>query len=253
MKLSESSRGEFTPHPETENPVKAVVVDITPLKKRQTAYGEKEEFRIVFETEVEDDDGKRFCIWSRGYTPSLNDKAALRKDLKKMMGRDLTAAELSEFDTDGLIGMGVKVLVVHADVEGKTFANISHIAPDKGPSLKPSGKYVRVQDREQKTGEGTGGAASSYRKAPAAAADEGRSEWQKVKVHVGTHAGVDLGDLDAEAVEKLIEKWLPVGKAMAKPLKADRELIAALEEVKALMAGLAAPAEAEPAPPTADY
>jgi len=243
MKLSDSKSGEFTPHPETDNAVKAVIVDITPLKKRQTQYGEKDEFRLVYETEVTDDDGKRFCVWSRGYTPSLNEKAALRKDLKKHMGRDLTAAELEEFDTDGLLGMGVKLIVMHEESEGKTYANISFIAPDKGEALKPSGKYVRVQDRpaRDEKGGGAAGAASSYRKAPAATEEEGRSEWQKVKVHVGKHAGVDLGDLDADAVQALIEKWLPVGKAMAKPLKADRELIAALDEVDALMKSLAEP------------
>jgi len=245
MKLSESKNGEFTPHPETEGPVKAVIVDITPLKKRQTQYGEKDEFRLVFETEVADDDGKRFCIWSRGYTPSLNEKAALRKDLKKMMGRDLTTAELNEFDTDGLLGMGVKLIVMHEESEGKTFANITFIAPDKGDALKPSGKYVRVQDRPAREEKGGAGAASSYRKAPAAEEGEGRAPWQKTKVHVGKNAGVDLGDLDEEAVKALIEKWLPVGKALPKPLKADRELIAALDEVAELMASLAAPAEAE--------
>jgi len=255
MKLSESKSGDFTPHPETDGTaVRAVIVDITPLKKRVTQYGEKEEFRIVFETEVADDEGKRFCIWSRGYTPSLNEKAAIRKDLKKMMGRDLTAAELAEFDCDGLLGMGVKLIVMHEESEGKTYANISFIAPDKGAALKPSGKYVRVQDRPARDDAkgGASGSASTYRKAPAATEEEGRAEWQKVKVHVGKHAGVDLGDLDSEAVEALIEKWLPVGKEMKKPLKADRELIAALEEVQALMASLTEPA-AEPEAAAAEY
>jgi hypothetical protein len=78
------------------------LVDITELKKRMTQYGEKDEFRFVFETECEDEENdRRFCIWSRGYTPSLNEKAALRKDLKKLMGRELTKAELDEFDLEG--------------------------------------------------------------------------------------------------------------------------------------------------------
>ena len=71
-------------------------------------------------------------------------------------------------------------------------------------------------------------------------------------MHIGKHAGVDLGDLDQEAVDKLLEKWLPVGKALPKPLKADRDLIAALEDVQALMASLAGASEPEPVA-AADY
>ena len=251
MKLSESQRGDFTPHPETDGTaVRAVIVDITPLKKRQTQYGEKEEFRLVFETEVTDDEGKRFCIWSRNYTPSLNEKAAIRKDLKKMMGRELTAAELTEFDLDGLLGMGVKLIVMHEESEGKTYANISFIAPDKGAALKPSGKYIRVQDRPARDDAGGAGSgtASSYKKAPAATEEEGRAPWQKCKVHVGKHAGVDLGDLPEDAVAALLEKWLPQAKAQAKPKADDKRLMAALDEVAALLSGGAedAPAEAEP-------
>ena len=75
MKLSEKKNSNFTPHPETDGPIKAVLVDVTELKKRMTVYGEKEEFRLVFETEAYDDENDRnFCIWSRGYTPSLNER-----------------------------------------------------------------------------------------------------------------------------------------------------------------------------------
>ena len=64
MKLSEKKgSGDFTPHPETEGTVKAVIVDITPLKKVQSEFGERDVFRIVYESEVTDDEGKRFCMW----------------------------------------------------------------------------------------------------------------------------------------------------------------------------------------------
>jgi hypothetical protein len=53
-----------------------------------------------------------------------------------------------------------------------------------------------------------------------------------VKVHVGKHSGLDLGELDREAVEALLTKWLPTALEMEKPLKADRELIAALQQAK---------------------
>lgn len=245
MKLSEKKGGDFTPHPETEGTVKAVIVDVTPLKKVQSEYGEREVFRIVYETEVEDDDSKRFCIWSRPYTPSLNEKANFRKDVKKIMGRDLTQAELDEFDTEGLMGLGVKIIVQHEEgKDGKNYSVISFIGPDKDKTpLKSSGKYTRVKDRPDKP-EGSGDQAS-YRKAPNAAEDEGRQPWQKCKVHVGKHAGVDLGDLDEDGVKALLEKWLPVHQANAKPKADDKRLAAALAEVAELL-GVGAEAEAEP-------
>ncbi len=63
-----------------------------------------------------------------------------------------------------------------------------------------------------------------------------------MKVHVGKHAGLDLGDLDREAVEALIARWLPDAKAKVKPLADDRRLMAALE---AAQKELAAAAEVE--------
>ena len=225
MKLSEKKNSNFTPHPETEGPIKAVLVDITDLKKRQTQYGEKDEFRLVFETECMDEENdRRFCIWSRGYTPSLNEKAALRKDLKKMMGRELTTAELDEFDVECLIGHGVKLIIQHEHKDDKTYANISFIAPDKDKALKPSGKYKRIKDRDDKP-------ADSEDEADEPAA----SGWEAVVVHVGKHKGKKLADVDEGGVKILIEKWLPTSKA-AKNME-DAGLIAALDELAALLDG----------------
>lgn len=250
MKLSEKKGGDFAPHPETEGTVKAVIVDITPLKKRMTEFGEREEFRVVYETEVTDEEGRRHCLWSRGYTASLNPKANFRKDLKKMLGRELTEAELDEFDTEGLISMGVKLIVQHEEgKDGKTYAQISFLGPDKDKTtLKASGKYIRVKDRPDKDAAGgAGGDKAGYRKAPAATEDEGRADWQKCKVHVGKHAGVDLGDLSEDAVKALIANWLPVHKANAKPKADDKRLSAALDEVGQLL-GLVEPAPEEDEP-----
>ena len=218
MKLSEKRNSQFTPHPETEGPIKAVLVDVSELKKRMTQYGEKDEFRLVFETECEDEENdRRFCIWSRGYTPSLNEKAALRKDLKKMMGRELTQLELDEFDLEGLIGHGVKLIIQHEHKDDKTYANISFMAPDKDKALKPSGKYIRVRDRDTD--------------APTAQT-EAKAEstgWESVVVHVGKYKGHKLGQVDEGGVAKLIEGWLPKAKADGKA--EDAALVAALTEL----------------------
>jgi hypothetical protein len=223
MKLSEKRNSNFTPHPETENAIKAVLVDVTELKKRMTQYGEKEEFRLVFETECMDEENdRRYCIWSRGYTPSLNEKAALRRDLKKMMGRELTQAELDEFDLEGLIGHGVKLIIQHEKKDDKTYANISFIAPDKDKALKPSGKYTRQRDRETDAAEQTEAKAET-------------SGWESVIVHIGKYKGHKLGQVDEGGVAKLIEGWLPKAKADGKA--EDAALIAALTELANILGG----------------
>jgi hypothetical protein len=224
MKLSEKRNSTFVPHPETGGFIKAVLVDITELKKRITQYGEKDEFRLVFETEAYDDENDRnFCIWSRGYTPSLNEKAALRKDLKKLMGRDLTQAELDEFDLEALIGHGVKLIIQHEHKDDRTYANISFMAPDKDKALKPSGKYIRQRDRD------ADGATK-----PAEAKEEATG-WETVTVHVGKYKGKPLGEVDEVGVGSLIDKWLPKAKADGKA--EDAALVAALTELADLLGG----------------
>jgi hypothetical protein len=222
MKLSEKRNSTFTPHPETDGPIKAVLVDITELKKRVTKYGEKDEFRLVFETEAMDEENdRRFCIWSRGYTPSLHEKSAMRADLKKMMGRSLTEAELDEFDLEDIIGIGVKMIIQHDKVDDKTYANISFMSPDKDKALKPSGKYIRIRDRE------ADGARQPETK------EQSLSGWESATVHIGKYKGKSLGSVDEVGVAALIDNWLP--KAQADGKAADAALVAALTELQALL------------------
>jgi hypothetical protein len=222
MKLKSTPSSTFEPHPEAD--CIGVCVDVTPLKKIESAYGPREVFRLVFETDVIRDDGRPHLVWSRSFTPTLHEKAAFRAFLKQWFGRDLNAKELAELDTESLIGRTAKLSIVHADHNGNTFANIGLIRPDRSPnSLEATGKYVRVQHRDEKRDE-------QFRRAQG---DEEEGDvhgdaWRRTKVHVGKHAGVDLGDLDEESVRALIERWLPGALADEKPLKADRELIAAL-------------------------
>jgi hypothetical protein len=224
MKLTAKNDQAFEAHPESD--CDAVCVDVTPLKKTPSAYGERETFKLVFETSELRQDGRPYLVWSRSFTPSLHEKSALRAFLKQWFGRDLTAAEMSGFDTDTLIGRTARLSVVHSDYNGSVFANIGLIRPDKSASpLRPSGKYVRVQDRAAGDGQ--------FRRAESGPADA--SDWRRVKVHVGRHAGLDLGDLDRDSVEAILVRWLPDAQANPKPLKADRELIAALQAAAAVL------------------
>jgi hypothetical protein len=69
---------------------KAVCVDVTPLRKRQGQYGEQDVFKIVFEVDLDRDDGSRFCVWSRNFTPTIGEKSNLRKFIRGWLGRDMT-------------------------------------------------------------------------------------------------------------------------------------------------------------------
>jgi hypothetical protein len=224
MKLSASgSTTPFEAHPEFDG--QAVCVDVTPLKKTQSSYGERETFRLVFETAELRQNGSPFLLFSRTFTPSLHEKAALRAFLKQWFGRDLTAAEQNEFDTDSLIGRPARVSVIHSDYNGTVFANIGLIRADKsGEPLKPSGKYIRQKDRQNND--------EKFRPVSNNNESPTPSDWRRVKVHVGKHTGIDLGELDRESVEALLTKWLPTAIEMEKPLKADREMIAALQQAK---------------------
>lgn len=265
MKLSEKKSGNFTPCPEFNG--RAVCVDVTPPEVKDTKFGPKEKFRLVFEVDMIDNDAKddkgnpaprRWCVWSTGFTTSLNEKAAFRKFLRQWFGRDLTAQELQEFDTETLIGRPAFVVVTHSQSEDgeTTFANIAACTPYKGNDpLTPSGNFTRKKDREQKSangGGGSGGAPAAYRKSEQPKNPDGepvgRENWMRTKVHVGKHAGVDLGDLDTEAVEKLIANWLPVYKKTPKPLAADKRLAEALGFAEAAMKEAATAPAPAPAP-----
>jgi hypothetical protein len=43
---------------------RAVCVDVTPLRKQQSQYGERDVFKLVFEVDLEKEDGGRFGVWS---------------------------------------------------------------------------------------------------------------------------------------------------------------------------------------------
>ncbi len=209
---------------------KSVCVDVTPLRKQQSQFGERDVFKIVFEADMEKDDGARYCVWSRNFTPSLNEKANLRKFLKGWFGRDLTKQELDDFETESLIGKPAQLVVVHEHKDGETYANIVACTLDKsGEPLKPTGKYVRVKDRPAKDGQPSTESRSNggYRRAQSPT--ESTPDFGSVKIHVGRCKGLEIRDLAPEQVQALIEKWLPTAKANAKPTADDKRLIAGLE------------------------
>src|SRR5512137_1741342 len=167
MKIKSNS-STFEPCPEFTG--KAVCVDVTPLRKQQSQFGERDVFKLVFEVDLLKEDGSRPCVWSHNFTPSLNEKANFRKFLRSWFGRDLMESELGEFDTETLIGKPAQLVVVHEHKDGQVYANIAACTPDKsGAPLKASGKFTRRKDREGGEPTGAGGEGQSggggYRRA----------------------------------------------------------------------------------------
>jgi len=136
----------------------AVLVDALSLGTLETPWGAKQKVSLIFELETEDENGKRFIVGKR-FTRSLHEKASLRKFLQKWRGVIYTPAELSQgVNLEEFIGMSATLFLVHNDNSDteKTYANIESILPYKDPttgevayfSLKPSGEYTRVINRE---------------------------------------------------------------------------------------------------------
>jgi hypothetical protein len=232
MKIKTNS-GNFQPCPEYTGP--AVCVDVTPLKTVQTQFGPKEKFRFVFEIGEAKEDGASWCVWSAPFTPSYHENSALRPFLRKWMGRELSPDEIKDFDTESLLGRAAHITVIHEHSDGEIYANIALIQPDKSAQpLKPSGKFVRAKDRNTSPrpspqgGEGeASGSAGTYRRAEQPAGEAG--DLGATKIHVGKCKGLEVRDLSPEQVGALIEHWLPMAKANAKPTADDKRLMAALD------------------------
>jgi len=98
-----------------------------------TQYSEKFgtwSHKVLFQWEMPADlmeDGRPLAI-SKKYTISLNDKANLRHDLESWLGRAITAKEEKEgFALGDMLGAPCLLSVVHAESNGKTYANIAGV------------------------------------------------------------------------------------------------------------------------------
>lgn len=230
-----TAKREFENHPPTDDPIRAVVVDVTEPKDKQTQWGIKKKFSIVFETEMKRDDGTPWTFFSHGYTPNFDDKSNLKKDAQKIMGTSLG----TEFDTEDLIGKPVKLIIEHKRDGEEVYANMTHLSAYKGDKpLAPSGQYKRQKDRDSTD---TG---RSYNQSAGAAPE--KESWQMTKVHVGKFAGQHLENLDVDALKALITHWVPrtydgykdPEQPDAPPYKVtadDKRLLAALVEAKKLI------------------
>jgi hypothetical protein len=225
--------GNFTPCPEYTG--RAVCVDITPLKAYETEYGTKQKFKIAFELDMIDKSRNPVQPWvvmTAPMTASLHEKAGLTKFLRDWHGRALTAEETTSLDLDSLIGRPATVVIVHEQSQdgAKTFSNIKLIMAHKsGEPLKPSGLWVRMEDRPAKEDQVTTIIPNgSTKRSP---------DLSATQVHVGKFKGVPISELTDDAVQGLAERWLPKAKISPGKSPEDILLIAAvtkrLQEIEA--------------------
>ena len=230
---SNKGGGNFEPCPEYTG--RAVCVDITPLKAYETQYGVKQKFKIAFELDMIDKSRNPVQPWvvmTAPMTASLHEKAGLTKFLKDWHGRALTAEETVSLNLDSLIGRPATVVIVHEKSQDgtKTFANIKLIMPHKhGEALKPSGLWVRLEDRPPKDDD-------QVKIVRPDGSTNRQPDLGKTLVHIGKFKGTPLSELTSDAVRGLAEHWLPKAKVAPGKSPEDIMLIAAvtkrLEEIE---------------------
>ncbi len=140
----------FSYNPPPEALHQAVLADVIDMGLVKTQYGEKHKVKLVFQLEAVDPIKKEPFLASKSYTASLNEKAALRKDLEAWRGKKLTTEELQGFDLERLIGINCQIQIVHEmGQDNKTYARITAIVPlgKNTPPIKVLG-YVRRKDRD---------------------------------------------------------------------------------------------------------
>jgi hypothetical protein len=134
----------FAPPPAGTFP--AICYRILDLGTQQSSYMGKPRtaHKILISWEIKDDeavmeDGRPMSI-HQNYTWSMNEKANLRKDLESWRGKRFTDADFGEdgFELADLLGVPCFMGVVHKDVDGTTYANISAISKlPKGMTVPP--------------------------------------------------------------------------------------------------------------------
>lgn len=128
----------------------AVCVDVVDNGLVKGQYGEQEKCTVYWQIdEVNPKTNKRFIV-TRRYTISLNDKAALTKDLNAWRGKPFTVQEKEGFDLEKLLGANCQLQIVHnPGDDGKVWANVQAIVPlAKGMAKLEPLDYVRKKDRK---------------------------------------------------------------------------------------------------------
>ena len=118
----------FKPCPAGVHDAVCALVEDLGFEYSEQYQKESRKVLILWEVNEAMDDGRPFTIHRR-YTLSLNEKAALRKDLEGWRGQKFTEEQLKGFDLEVLRGKQCQLHIIHNEKDGKVFANIQAVLP----------------------------------------------------------------------------------------------------------------------------
>lgn len=203
LTLTQSSGGDFTPHPEGIFPAVCVdVIDLGPVTSTwegQTKTANK--LRIVFETEQVGNDHKRMTV-SKSFTASLHPKAKLTEFLGKWRGKPVADGE--SIDITKLLGACCTVVLSQGKNEttGKSFVSIDAVSkPTK--KIAASGDYNKEETRKRmnewraKNGQGPL-PTDTVPAAPKVAAKVATPPTKSAAAKVAAQDEIPMGDVDPE-------------------------------------------------------
>lgn len=150
------AKGRPQKDPAPEGVHMAVCVEVHDLGDQESTFRGKTRMvhKVLLGWEIDQIDpklGEPFVAYRR-FTLSLGPRATLTKFLTNWRGKKFTPEELQGFDLEKLLGAPCQIQVqhFHPDDGSGPYANVEAVLPlTKGQvKLAPSGKYVRLKDRE---------------------------------------------------------------------------------------------------------
>jgi hypothetical protein len=131
-----NSGGDYSPPPAGTHLARCFrVIDLGTQKTTwQGVEKAGKKIQIVWELHGEDSNGQPLVtkegsplVVSSRYTPSLGNKAALRKLLVSWRGREFTDDELLGFDLKNILGAWCMVTITHNNKGDKTYTNVTSV------------------------------------------------------------------------------------------------------------------------------
>ena len=96
-------------------------------EKFKQAYKVMISFAVTDETYTNNEGEEVFKTISKEYTNSLNNKAALYKDLNAWRGKKFTLQELQGFNLRNIVGVPCQISITHTEKDGNKYANIGSV------------------------------------------------------------------------------------------------------------------------------
>ena len=144
--------GDYEIVPEAKNkPV--VCVDAVDMGIQATRFGDKPQIKFVFACEEKLGDGKfagQRMLLFRTMTNTNSENGNLIEFLRGWSGEKLTPDDLLAMEDAALIGQPASIDVEHVEADGRTFANLTEIAPWEGDDLPWFADAVNTYERPDK-------------------------------------------------------------------------------------------------------